>query len=196
MEKSIVKTDRELAEFYDYLYKTPDSKGRLYEFINRRAASFIDYMVKNVAKGSVLEIGCGRGQLLRWMKYLGYQTSGTEIADCLFKDELYGMPVTKMFCSELHKVGDSSYDCVVSSDVIEHLPTEADAEKMMADMARIFRKDILLSTGGMRAATSLRGRVHYVIKPRAWWEDLFKKYADIKTSFEAVGSLFIFGVKK
>lgn len=185
------KTDSELAELYDYLYSHADKMGRLYGFSQRRCSPFMQYFLKNIPIGSsVLEVGCGRGYLLRWLDTMGYKALGTEIADCLLEGDLKGLPVQRLFCSELDKI-QSKFDVVVSSDVLEHLQTVEDVEKAVSDFARLSKRWILVSVG-TRAATSLCGQVHSIIRPKEWWVKLFNNYCKIEKFAEECGSLFIY----
>ena len=190
-------SNEELAELYDYLYKTPEANGSLYGFMNRRAGFFVKYIREHIEKkSSVLEVGCGRGQLLRWLRMLEYDVLGTEIADCLLEDDLCGLPVKKMFCSDLHTIGDEEFDCVISNDVLEHLSNEQAVIDAFSECVIISKKHIVMSTGGIKAARSLRGQIHNIIKPAEWWMNLFENYCVVTETFIATGSLFIFGEKK
>jgi SAM-dependent methyltransferase len=181
-------------ELYDTLYSTPDSKGGLYGFNMRRCPPFINYIFKNIPKeSSVLEVGCGRGYLLRWLLTLGYKAEGTEISQYLMNNDLVGLPVRKISCYELSQM--RNYDVVISNDVLEHLENEELVDNTVKEFGRIANKWILVSTGGTRAATSLCGSVHNVVKPKQWWIDLCNKYYGVKEVLEERGSLYIFGEK-
>jgi SAM-dependent methyltransferase len=188
------KTDSELAELYDCVYKTPNANGNLYGFICRRAPFFVEFIRNNlVTNSSVIDLGCGRGQLIRWLRVLGYVVEGTEIAQCLFEDDLKGLPVQYLFYSQLNIINSNSFDCVVSNDVLEHLAAVEDIELALSNMVRISKKYVLLSIGGLRAAGSVRGNLHEVIRPQEWWTSLFSNYCNILEEKILVGSLFLFG---
>jgi 2-polyprenyl-3-methyl-5-hydroxy-6-metoxy-1,4-benzoquinol methylase len=191
----------DIAKLYDKLYSTPNIFGSLYGANNRRNGVFVDYIRRNIPiKSTILDAGCGRGFLIRWLNILGYKAEGTEIADCLFNPggELYGMPAKKLFYSQLNTIPDASYDVVISDDVIEHLPNETEVEQAVRDLVRISNKWVLISTGGMKAATSSIpgvGNIHFVIRPKEWWVELARKYYKVNEVLDTAGSLFLLGEK-
>ena len=192
-----IMNNQELSVLYDKIYSSINVKGGMYGDTHRRDSLFYEF-IKILPKSSIIDVGCGRGHLLRWLKALGHDVRGTEIADCLLKDDLLGLPVKKLFCSELHTIPDNSYDVVISNDVIEHLPDEQQVEQAVKDLSRISKKYVLISTGGRRAATSGVegvGNVHLVIRPQEWWVGLANKYYKVNQIMDLAGSLFMFGEK-
>jgi len=194
MGQAIVRSDVEQAALYDYLYKTP-SKGRLWNFFCRRVSFFTDYL-KDMPRGNVLDVGCGRGQLMRVLRSLGYAVEGTEIADCLFADDLLGLSVKQLPCSRLGEIPSASYDYVICTEVLEHLNDEREVEQAIGNLARISRKHVLISTAGTKGSGSPKGQTHLTIRPREWWVGLFQRYCFIDKEFDACGSVFLFGVKQ
>lgn len=71
--------------------------------------------------GKVLDIGCGSGSYLAWLKQLGWQAYGVEMnKDCVeFAAKEYGIDI---FCGDLleAKFPDSYFDCVTMWSFLEH----------------------------------------------------------------------------
>ena len=200
-------SDKKMNEAYSYIYSHAVPNHSLYGAFDRRAQQFHKWIKENVPVGnSIIDVGCGRGFLLRWLIASGYKATGTEIADWLMEPggDLCGMPVTKMYHHELHTLPDENYDVAASSDVIEHLQTEEEAEDMLMQLVRISRGPVLVSSGGLRQAHNpfpqavkfpVRG-LHFIIHPKEWWLELYEKYCVIDKEYEAAGSYFMFGHKK
>ena len=190
------------SQVYSYIYSHAIPGKGLYGAHQRRDSVFMEYIRGLSANGaSILDAGCGRGFLLRWLIADGYTAYGTEIADSLFLPggELYGMPAMRLFYSELYKLSDDTYDIVVSNDVLEHLPDEASVYSAMKQLSRIAKTHLLVSTGGVRAARCPFpqelgiSNLHTVVRPEEWWVNLYETYCDLRHTDHLAGSLFLFG---
>ena len=85
----------------------------------------------------VLDIGCGRGLLLRAFQQNGCDVTGTEFSDgaCRFARDVLKLPVRVGLLDEL-KFPENSFDVVVMWHVLEHI---SDPRPMVAEVARILR---------------------------------------------------------
>ena len=85
----------------------------------------------------VLDIGCGRGLLLRAFQRNGCDVTGTEFSDgaCRFAREVLKLPVRVGLLPDL-TFPDNSFDVVVMWHVLEHV---SDPRPMVAEVARILR---------------------------------------------------------
>lgn len=72
-------------------------------------------------KGKVLDIGCGNGSYLAWLKELGWQVYGVEIDENSIKvaREEYGIDI---FCGDLLEANspDNFFDCITMWHFLEH----------------------------------------------------------------------------
>lgn len=193
------------VELYNYIYShaLPEARG-LYGRAGHRDRFFVKFIVENTTKGSVIDLGCGRGTLLRWLRAKGYKTFGTEIADWLLSPygDLYGLLVKNLSYEQLDQLQDNTYDIVISNDVIEHIDSEDLVISSLSHMARISKKYVLVSTGGWRAAhcpfpkeTEVQN-LHTIVKPPEWWREVYCSQCDLQEEYFLAGSYFFFGEKK
>lgn len=122
-------------------------------------------------KGSYLDVGCGRGEMLEKARQLGF---GPKIKGVEVVPQLIGGDVVK---GQAHKLPfkDNSFDVVTMFDVIEHL-LPGDDELACKEMLRVAKKHILI-TANNRPSHLPDGRdLHINIRPYEEWHDLFCKW--------------------
>lgn len=200
-------SDKEMDQAYSYLFSHALPNHGLYAGFNRRAGFFVEWIKEHVPQeGLILDAGCGRGFLVKWLLALGYNAEGTDIASWLFgpRGDLYGLPVIKMPYGDFHKFPGAYYTAVVSSDVLEHLQTEEEVVEAFSQLVRISKGPVLVSTGGIKQAHNpfpdvvkfpVKG-LHFVVRPKDWWRTLYTDRCTIDKEFDAAGSYFMLGWKK
>jgi SAM-dependent methyltransferase/4-amino-4-deoxy-L-arabinose transferase-like glycosyltransferase len=84
--------------------------------------------------GRVVDIGCGRGQLLNQLRALGWKTTGTELSEesARYARDVLGLDVRVGEIQELSLEG--SYDLVIMWHVLEHV---RDPGRALQEVARI-----------------------------------------------------------
>lgn len=126
-----------LARFYGYqsLEEKADNKlgvmlGRFLGFLFRGKAGHSVRFLRQREKGKLLDVGCGNGDFLLWMRQLGWQVEGIEL------DPIAGkIAIDRGLRVRLGKIQDAdfapeSFDAITMSHVAEHF----------SNPARIFEK--------------------------------------------------------
>jgi len=164
-------------------YRAVYERNADYGTLGPRLDIFVEFLQRHVpAGGSVCDFGCGRGVLVRRLRELGYDASGTEVLPELIANDCAGLPVRELWYSDLGTVPDGAYDAVVSSDVLEHLESEDAARAALGHLVRIARKALVLSIGLKRShpkgtpAEFNGGELHTLLRPREWWLALLAPY--------------------
>ena len=110
---------------------------------------------KDLAGRRVLEIGCGRGSLTRWMMaqadrpatLLAADFSGTAVAKAKTASAEAGHPPVAWAISDIQAIGirDATFDTVISCETIEHVP---DPRQALRELARVLKPGgrLLLTT--------------------------------------------------
>lgn len=119
-------------------YEHPDV---LAEYLSESTYDAITRAVsKHIPSGArILDVGCGRGELLKRLSEEGYEPYGCDMDDkCVQMGNLYG-EVQKLAVEEIspEKFGDK-FDCVVLSHVLEHVENPRDILQRLASVSRGF----------------------------------------------------------
>lgn len=120
-------TQRNLSLYYDPTYYGHEGR-RFPAFIEWGVARFREDRVKTILQhhpqaGSILDIGCGRGLMLRSFQKRGWEVVGTEFSAELAQSiqERYGFPVYSTPHLEACHLEVNSLDVVTLWHVLEHL---------------------------------------------------------------------------
>ncbi len=138
----------ELSKYYDstdYLSHTADTfsfTGQVYKLFRNANIKNKFVLVNNKAKGkTILDIGCGTGELMNYFKKKGWDVRGVEPNHSArsFASKKYGIAVYDE--SGLNKFEESSFDVISMWHVLEHVP---DLNGRMNQLKKLLKKDGLL----------------------------------------------------
>ncbi|PCJ36093.1 MAG: hypothetical protein COA93_01995 [Alphaproteobacteria bacterium] len=121
-------------EYWDEIYsKEWDNPGRIWPTKNQLLEGKIQ------KTDSVLDIACGTGSILRFLKNKGYEDlHGTELSGlCIERLKKLGI---SMFRSYLPKIEclDNSFDVVIASQILEHIVKRG---KFLNEIKRVLKSD-------------------------------------------------------
>lgn len=120
-------------EAYVQAYASP-----MYRMGTRRRAS-VQAILGGLPRGSLLDVGTGRGETLAFAKAAGHgPVMGTEVVPALLAEDVV--------YAEAHALPfpDGSWDHVTCFDVLEHL-VEDDIEPALREMLRVARRSVTVS---------------------------------------------------
>lgn len=162
--------------FYDRYWKSNKTSKNTWSY----GINIVDNLISNYSFKTVLDAGCGSGDVVRYLLEKGYEAKGVELSG----------DVLKNFSSDLLKKGivqkgsltslpfkDNSFDVIFSSEVLEHI-SEEDIPVVISEFYRVAKKVVFL-TISLRPSSSFN-KYHITLKDRSWWESKFEKAGFIK----------------
>jgi SAM-dependent methyltransferase len=164
------------SEFYDETYlKSPlcSRAGNTSRWedngVYLNAAMFTAELARATGAGKILEVGCGRGFVVRHLRRVGvnadgleYGTGGVEHSVC---DARHGD------LTEHLPVADESYDLVYTAGVLSHIPEEK-VVHALSELRRVATK--IVWTNILVKYHELQQH-HKTFKPKEWWTRKFSR---------------------
>jgi len=188
-------------DIYERLYKTSDY-GK-YANGSQRLDKVAEWVTANVPENTdVLDYGAGRGYLLRKLLPLNrYRLHAWDSCAHVREHDLAELTGAAILDLPPGFEGDAKYDCVVSSDVLEHLPNNAAAMTLLERLVNLSRKWVVITVGcgHSNAQSDIPGldvELHSVLHSAGWWKPSFERYLDIVDEFSVIRSYCVLGTKK
>jgi ubiquinone/menaquinone biosynthesis C-methylase UbiE len=122
-------------------------------------------------RGSYLDVGCGRGEMLDQADRLGFgPVQGVEVVADLIDG-------TRVLRGEAHALpfADQSFDVVSCFDVLEHL-IPGDDEGACRELARVARRHVLLTANNRTSQRAIGQELHINRRPYEEWDALFRAW--------------------
>lgn len=146
------------------------------------------WLVDNLEFSSVLDIGCGRGEALKYLNKYNKITTGIDVAQ---------RAVNRCIEEELNVVlgsalslpfPDSSFDLVKSYDFMEHIAPD-DLHKVISEQVRTTKKyiahDICCRLAKREKWNSIAGmNLHLSVKDIDEWTSVFESFKGLKLVFK------------
>ena len=102
---------------------------------------------------TILDFGCGRGEVLSIYGNAGYQVTGTDAdAECVRLSSERGKSVLLDTGDPLSQFGEKSFDAVVCYHVLEHVPSPVETIRILS---RIARKAVVIAVPNLNNLTYL-----------------------------------------
>lgn len=127
---------------------------------------------------TVLDVGCGKGSLVLWLRRFGIETHGVDTSDYalghayapvkkyLSRGDIFDLPFEN-----------DSFELVTTFDVLEHI-REEDLPRTIKECQRVGRGLVLHKIWGttwLEQRFPVKDPTHTTIKPHCWWQSMFAK---------------------
>jgi len=166
------------SSFYDEKYihgrmRWEDTTSRRWEDngLFFEAAVTTSKLADKIGRPAIVDIGCGRGFIIRHLRNLGHIADGYEYGDAALKDSVCGAK----FCDLTAKlpIPDGAYGLGVCTGVLSHVPEES-VPNALSELRRIVYSKGLLFINVLNHYTPMQSH-HRTFKPNEWWKDRFAK---------------------
>lgn len=172
---SKIKFNNNLS-FYDKYWKLNKNKNNSWNY----GINIVDNLISNYNFKTVLDAGCGSGDVVKYLISKGYEAKGIELSNSVLKDyanDLYKKRIVQQGSLTKLPFKDNEFDVVFSSEVLEHI-NEEDIPLVVSELFRVCKKVIFL-TISLRPSSNFN-KYHINLKPRLWWENQFLKHGLVK----------------
>lgn len=144
-------------------------KGSKYKISHKRFAPTAEIIDSLPAFRSLLDVSCGRGEIIDYAVSKGAFARGTEIVPVLCErpDVVFGWAHDLPFL-------DNTFDVVTMFDVMEHLLV-GDDEAACREMGRVAVRTVLISVCP-HADRVGGGQYHVNLRPNEVWGELFRDW--------------------
>lgn len=152
-------------------YRWAYSQQPNYKMGQKRMLDAVNDLRGIPARGSYLDVSCGRGEMLRHARHMGFlDVRGTEIVP----DLIDGETVVKAWAHDL-PFGDRSFEVVTMFDVIEHL-IAGDDRLACEELARVASRHVLLTANNRPSFNKNGDDLHINKRPYEEWDALFRDW--------------------
>ena len=124
-----------------------------------------------IPRGSLLDVGCGRGEMLDIATRVGFApVRGVDVVPAVIDGE-------RVVRGEVHALPfpDKAFDVVTMFDVIEHL-IPGDDELACRELARVARRHILITANNETSQRAIGEELHINRRPYKEWDALFRSW--------------------
>ena len=122
----------------------------------RERIKYLQFIPQNVR--SILDVGCGRGELLYLLKERGFETEGCDIDDVLIEKSNRFAQVKKADVSELSQAyPENSFDLLICLHTLEHT---LNPYNTLQELKKVTRKYILIAVPNARYIAHNERKTH------------------------------------
>jgi 2-polyprenyl-3-methyl-5-hydroxy-6-metoxy-1,4-benzoquinol methylase len=145
-------------QFYDEFWQSCPDFSRYNPGVLHRRRGILDH-VRSVSHGEILDVGCGTGELLMWLRSMLGSSSrfvGADLSEDTVEANRARHPFAEFHALDIEQRAlDATFEAVICTEVVEHLDDRARALKNLAAM---------VSRGGHLILTCPTGKIHLTEK--------------------------------
>jgi len=144
------------AEFYARQFKALDIWGRSRATVSAGERARVDAVVSSIPRGTrtILDVGCADGLVANELVDAGFDVIGVDLVPELLR--FVRAPTVEASVASL-PFENGSFDCVLASDVLEHLPSEM-FEASLAEIDRVARRHVVINCPHREDLVQLQAR--------------------------------------
>jgi 2-polyprenyl-3-methyl-5-hydroxy-6-metoxy-1,4-benzoquinol methylase len=140
--------------------------SRLQRRVQEGDREVADEIQRCLGLGSLLDVGCGEGRLVRRLCSLGFDAQGVDVSGVVVAEANRRCPDRILAANALHLPHeDATFDIVTCVHTLEHLE-ESDVPAAICELHRVSRDAVYLRIATTADSESLR----QTIQTREWWE--------------------------
>ncbi len=183
------KTKLSIREFYELEAELPSFIKNYSLFFSKDKLNKIESLIQTPISSLILDIGCGTGYFTKRLREKGYKVIGTDISrnrikeagpDNFIVSDAKNLPFKK-----------ESFDCIIASDVIEHLPGSL-IQNIRLILSLLKKNGQIIISVPYGFANNDKGHIHKLSIPE--WEAIFNKLG-FKIKDKLASKLSIFNIK-
>jgi SAM-dependent methyltransferase len=137
-------------------YKINPSSNRFHFYETYWKLCGLELLEKNFPNGevnSILDFGCGRGEVMNIYSKRGFNVIGTDADDeCVKISSEHGKAVLLDTSDPVGQFGEKSFDAVVCYHVLEHVPSPVET---IQALSKIARKAVIIAVPNLQTLTRL-----------------------------------------
>ncbi len=147
------------------------------EYSARRGKMLDDLLDRPLRGKSILEVGCGPGGNLAAIEALGPKV----ITGCDCSSEMLVRARNRTHAELVQSeettlpFPDRRFDLVFTVTVLQHIPEDAEAAALLAEMARVTSRTVLVYEDLAEAPNLAEARYPWVPRPQAWYVEALAK---------------------
>lgn len=123
----------------------------------------------------VLDVGCGMGELVFWLRHLGVEAFGVDISDYAISNAHPSMRTYLKRGSITNlPYEDSSFGLITTFDVLEHIE-EKGLDRALLECQRVSYCLVLHKIFKGSTLFEVSDPSHVCVHPGEWWEEKFRK---------------------
>ena len=142
-------------EFYDTLSSRYDLLARYLFPIGQKGRSRV---VENLKPGSILDIACGTGELLKMVEIAGAQCFGIDNSPGMLAQAQLKVPAAEFVRASFYEIPypDAKFDYVVETNAVSGV--DIDVERVLKEMVRVCKANGQILIGDYAKAGKRAGR--------------------------------------
>jgi len=164
-------------------------------------AEYVVSMLSKIKKGKLLDVGCARGNVIYWLRKMGFDAYGIDVSEWAIKNNWVRKKTYCVSVTDCIPCFPEFFDVIISRETLEHI-YEKDIYRVIHHLADALKKGgkLFIEVATNRGDKEEKKKSnpdnadpsHVLIKSLTWWKRVFEAEGlfkvDHERSFEAMHS--------